>query len=192
MNLPDTVNKSVFLVNDVNINQILFNDDNDFADPNFNYYEYAGSVTTPPCNEHMIWYIAEKTRTISTTQLMMFTDSMNATVSGPDDDSILGELQKMSMQDMYSTNVGAAASTSGNYREVQRSDTRSIRFFDVNSSCAEVYKVPTSKKASEGHYERVTQKITQYLHVSNEEPSGHPGAFVISQKEAEGKNFLEE
>jgi len=80
----------------------------------------------------------------------------------------------------------------GNYREVQRSDTRAVRFFDVNSSCAEVYKVPKDVKPSNGHYERVTQKVTQYMHVSNDEPSGLPGAFIISKKEAEGKNFLEE
>ncbi len=190
MNLPDSVRKSVILKNNVNINHILFNEDNDFVDPNFNYYEYPGSISTPPCNEHMTWYIASKVRKVSTTQLTMLTDTMSVKVSIEEtDDSLAGQMASMSMSNL---GFGATARFNGNFREIQRSDTRSIRFFDINSSCQEVYKVPKPKIPVNGHFERVTKKITQYLHVSDDQPSGLAGALVISKKEAEGKKFLEE
>ncbi len=81
MNLPDTVRKSVEVTSNVNVQHILFEDDHDFADPNFNYYAYQGSITNPPCSEHMTWFIAADVKKISTTQLTMFSDSLTATVA---------------------------------------------------------------------------------------------------------------
>jgi len=38
-----------------------------------------------------------------------------------------------------------------------------------------------------GHYEKVEKKMMKYFFVPSKEPSGVPGAFVISKKEADGK-----
>jgi len=62
----------------------------------------------------------------------------------------------MALDSIYN-GTGAMSKSSGNYREIQRSDARTIRFFDVDSSCKEAYEVPKTTNPNNGHYERITK-----------------------------------
>jgi len=46
---------------------------------------------------------------------------------------------------------------------------------------------PAEKIKPKGHFEKVIKKLTNYFYVNGESPSGLPGAFVVSEKEALGK-----
>jgi len=46
---------------------------------------------------------------------------------------------------------------------------------------------PAEKIKHKGHFEKVIKKLTNYFYVNGENPSGLPGAFVVSEKEALGK-----
>jgi hypothetical protein len=45
------------------------------------------------------------------------------------------------------------------------------------------------KRRVKGHYEKVLKKMTEYFYVSGPIPSGLPGAYVVSPKEALGKTL---
>jgi hypothetical protein len=44
--------------------------------------------------------------------------------------------------------------------------------------------INNEKKEPIGHYEKITTKETKYFFVSDDKPSGIPGAFVVSESEA--------
>ena len=40
-----------------------------------------------------------------------------------------------------------------------------------------------------GHYEKIKKRVTKYLYVNGEKPSGLASAFVVSEKEAKGTDI---
>ena len=52
----------------VNLNQIVHQINPTFQGE-FNYWHYNGSLTTPDCNEAVVWILAEKPLWVSTTQV---------------------------------------------------------------------------------------------------------------------------
>lgn len=83
----------------------------------------------------------------------------------------------------------------GNNRDVQDTKDREVVYFDRENSCGadddgdalKRFKEMQDEQAQLGHYEKVEKKAMKYFFVPSKEPSGVPGAFVISKKEAEGK-----
>lgn len=56
---------------DIDINLLLI--DSDLVQPNnFNYYYYHGSLTAPPCDEYVQWFIVADPLPIGSTVLDMF------------------------------------------------------------------------------------------------------------------------
>jgi len=71
----------------------------------------------------------------------------------------------------------------GNNRSIQEVRDRLVYYFDATKNC-----MPKKKKEKpmEGHYEKVPKKMTQFIFVPGQIPSGIDGAFVVSEDEAKG------
>ena len=44
--------------------------------PPFNYFKYMGSLTSPPCEENIVWFVHSNPLAIGTTALRMINDSL--------------------------------------------------------------------------------------------------------------------
>jgi len=171
-NLPDPINKEKPLINNLYIPNILFQSD-DTETPMmkpFSFYTYQGSLTSPPCNERTIVYVASRPVQLSTTQITLFQEALRVPdLIDPKGNVIVSDAKPQSS------------------RKVQELNGRPIFYYDHEKYCGPdiVPKVPEPK----GHYEKVLQKATNYFYVNGEKPSGLPGAFVVTEKEAKGTNY---
>lgn len=43
----------------------------------FNYYKYMGSMTSPPCEESVVWFVVAQPLEIGTTALTLIRDALN-------------------------------------------------------------------------------------------------------------------
>jgi hypothetical protein len=70
-------------------------------------------------------------------------------------------------------------------RKVQPLNGRSVFFYDHVKYCGpdRLKKQPKKK----GHYEKIVKKQVDYFFVNGMNPSGLPGSFVVTPKEALGK-----
>lgn len=63
---------------DINVNNLIYDTIEDIRyPPPFNYYNYVGSRTAPPCEEDVVWFIYEDVRKVSSTVLAMIRDVIN-------------------------------------------------------------------------------------------------------------------
>ena len=132
----------------------------------FDFYTYQGSITFPPCTERTIVYVAAKPIQIGSTALQLFQEALRI----PDIITQTGDV-------IVSNHVPE------NNRSIQPVNGRPIFYY---KSCEIIKKkvvVPS------GHYEKIIKEATKYFYVNGEDPSGLPGAFVVSKKEALGQNL---
>jgi hypothetical protein len=83
-------------------------------------------------------------------------------------------------------NVIVSDSISNSSRDVQPLNGRPVFHYDYEKFCGPEEQT-SSKEEDTGHYEKVLTAMTKYFYVSDSKPSGIPGAFLISEKEALGK-----
>ena len=74
-----------------------------------------------------------------------------------------------------------------NYRKVQAINGRPVFYYDHIKYCGP--EPPKKIVKPTGHYEKVIKEATKYFYVNGPNPSGLPGAFVVSAKEAKGQNI---
>lgn len=169
-NLPNPMYAKRTIKNNINLNSILYSiDSNEFPiwKP-FSMYTYEGSLTAPPCTEKTIYYVKSKPIQLGNTTLQLFREAIKV----PD-----------LMDEQGNVIINSAEPT--NNREVQPLNGRKVYLFNyVEESVFNSDDTP--RKTQSGHYEKVTQKMTNYYHVSSNKPSGLPGSFVVSEKEAQG------
>jgi carbonic anhydrase len=169
-NLPNPLNKEVEITNNINIAKIFYSaDDTDLPvwKP-FSFYTYQGSLTSPPCTERTIMYVASKPLPISTTALQLFQEALRV----PD---LINEKGDVMVSNWIPVNN----------RSTQPLHGRPVFHYDHEKNCG-----PDPVKAQPkpaGHFEKIEKAITNYFYVNDSEPSGIPGAFVVSEKEALGK-----
>jgi len=65
-----------FFQNDFSVWKFLYNDDYIAAPPPFNYYKYMGSLTAPPCEENIVWFVHSKPIPLGSTALNMIKDAI--------------------------------------------------------------------------------------------------------------------
>jgi len=169
-NLPNPLFKKRDLKTSFHLNKLLYNIDNDdypIWKP-FSLYTYEGSLTAPPCTERTIHYVKASPLPLGNTTIQLFREAIKV----PDTIDAQGNI---------TINTGEPM----NFRETQPLNGRQVYYYDyVSNTMFGPQKKPKSKLT--GHYEKMQQKMTQYFHVTSDKPSGLPGSFVISEKEAQG------
>jgi carbonic anhydrase len=169
--LPNPIQKSRKLLTSLFIPRIFYSageESQDVIKP-FSFYTYHGSITQPPCSERTINYVASKPIKLGSTALHLFQESIRT----PD--------KLMSNGDVIISSVPPE-----NNRLPQKLNGRAIFYYDHKKFCGGIE--GANKKAKpKGHYEKVDKKIVNYYYVNGENPSGMPGALVVSRNEAIGK-----
>lgn len=171
LNLPNPFTRVSPLNKGININKLLYEKNEDEIAPTpvmkqFSFYTYQGSTPFPPCVERTIVYVASKPLKIGSMALTLLKEA----------------LQKPDLKDKYGNFYNNNDPDVSSNRSTQPINGRPI--FHYEGHCVD--KVQKIKKS--GHYEKVIDKATQYFYVNSKEPSGLPGAFVVSKKEAYGLN----
>ncbi len=133
----------------------------------FSFYTYQGSLTAPPCTQRTIHYVASKPIPLGTTALQLFEEAIR-------------------MPDLIDTrgNVIISKVLPQNNRSIQPLNGRAVFYYDHVKYCGPD---PVKEKVKpKGHYEKKINKMVDYFYVNGVNPSGLPGAFVVSEKEALG------
>jgi len=169
--LPNPLYPEREIENDIYIPNILYSSDDDdipVMKP-FSFFTYEGSLTFPPCTERTTHYVAADPIPLSSTALAMFKEALRK----PDRIDEKG-------------NVTVDNSVTENYREKQPLNGREIFIYDHTKYDCPKYVKKIPKLTQAGHYEKRVKEATQYIRVDGNEPSGLPGALVVSEDEAKG------
>lgn len=170
-NLPDPINKRRDLSRNLFIPKILYEENSEVNNipimKPFSFYTYTGSLPFPPCTERTIHYVSSTPLKASSTTIGLFKEALRL----PDLKSKTGEI--------FSSNKLPSSN-----RETQPLNGRPVYWYDHQKHCGPDL-APQKPKVS-GHYEKVLKRGTQYFYVAGSKPSGLPGAFVVSEKEAKG------
>jgi len=170
-NLPNPLDTYRDLTNSIYIPSVFYQGESDEIPTlrPFSFYTYSGSLTSPPCTERTIMYIASKPIELSSTAIELFREALSA----PD---LISETQIIS-----DTIVE-------NNRSAQKQNGRPIFFYDHIKYCGPEFQ-PGKPPKEKGHYEKTVKDVTDYFYVTGDQPSGLPGAFVVSKNEALGINL---
>ena len=172
--LPDKLTKTRGLDRPIFIPKLLWNDDEKNSNipimKPFSFYTYEGSLMFPPCNERTINLVASKPLKVSNISIELIKESGRM----PDFKTKTGDIIK-------------SDSTNTTNRDIQPTNNRPIFHYDHEEYCGPDQGPRRPKKT--GHYEKVINKAKQYFFVNGAAPSGMPGAFVVSEKEAKGLGY---
>jgi len=167
-NLPNQIRNTRNLENNIYIPKVFYNSESEDVAimKDFSFYTYQGSLTAPPCTERTIMYVAAKPIPLGTTAIQLFQESLR-------------------MPDLMSTKGDLVISTATPYnsRGLQKRNGRQVYYYDAKEECANPAP-DKGKRRRFGHYEKVPKTLSQYYWVSNGNPSGMPGSFVVSKQEA--------
>jgi carbonic anhydrase len=171
-NLPNPISKERDLSTNIFIPKILFSADNTdipVMKP-FSFYTYQGSLTAPPCTENTIMYVASKPIPLGSTAIQLFQEALRV----PD---LMDE----------KGNIIVSNWVPKNNRSIQPLNGRPVFYYSHEKYCGPDPAKSSGSAGSDGHYEKIMKAMTNYFYVTGKEPSGIPNAFVVSEKEALGK-----
>ena len=173
-NLPDPLSKERDITNNLFVPKLFYSsDDNDLPIMRpFSFYTYQGSLPFPPCTERSIIYVAAKPIPLGSTAIQMFQEALRV----PDLQSSTG-------------NIIVSNGSTENYRSTQNINGRMIFYYDHVKYCGEDLRSNRMPVKSVGHYEKQKKTVTEFFFVNGENPSGLPGAFLVSENEAKGTNL---
>jgi len=168
--LPNPLSTEKFLKKPININNILKTDEGDDISSMtpFSFYTYQGSLTTPPCTEDTIVYVASQPLQIGSAALQLIQEATRV----PDLQDVKGNIIQSNWINV--TN-----------RPVQPLNGRPVFWFDHTKLCGPKPDIKPIEPS--GHYERVRKTFTSYFYVNNDKPSGLPNSYVVSEGEAKGE-----
>lgn len=143
----------------------------------FSFYTYSGSETQPPCAERTIVYVASRPINIGSITIEMFKEAIKT----PDTYNAQGEKVK-------------AMFPAHNFRAPQPLNGRAVFHYDhlqycgpsiTNAALGIGLRDKKRRRPGEGgHFEKKISNVVDYFYVNGEAPSGMPGAYVVSKKEA--------
>lgn len=150
----------------------------------FNYFSYIGSFTSPPCEEEVVWYIAEKPIPIGYTTLEYFKDVLKITETNENcidtielTDNIrhVKDLNKREVY-FYNTEMPLFSKFNDDY------DKSKINIEQETAKSNKNIKKENSDDI--GHFEKANSIVTKYYYVNSDESSNIPGAIGVSPYEA--------
>ena len=166
-NLPNSESNTVDIIHYLFLGKIFLNSDED-EQPEFkpfSFYNYQGSLTSPPCSEDTVMYVASKPLQLSSTVLHLFSEALRI----PDIDS---------EGNVHTSDILAISN-----RKLQPINGRPVFHFDHTILCGP----DKVKKITQlGHYEKVKTFSDKYFYVSGNKLSMVPNAFLVSEDEAKG------
>jgi len=167
-NLPNTESKTVDIIHDLFLGKIFLNSDEDEKPQMkpFSFYNYQGSLTSPPCSEDTVMYVASKPLQLSTTVLQLFSEALRI----PD--------MRDSKGDIHVSDTLPISN-----RKLQPINGRPVFHFDHTILCGPD---KVKKTVRTGHYEKVKSVAEKYFYVGGKNLSGIPNAFLVSKNEARG------
>ena len=186
-NLPNANTKRKPLLNSLFIPKIFYNADQQgtpLLKP-FSFYTYQGSLTQPPCTQRSIVYVAAKPIKLGTSAIQLFQEAIRV----PDKITSTGDIITSELPNE-------------NNRNIQPLNGRAVFYYDHKKFCGDTKKIEKRtgfkifgpgaagkrrKRQIKGHYEKVLKKMNEYFYVNGPLPSGLPGAYVVSSKEAIGE-----
>lgn len=172
LDLPDYQNPTKMLHKSIDLRHLFLLNEEDTYN-GFSYFQYEGSLTSPPCQEETTWYIVSSPLPISYTAVEYFKDSLKK-------NSLEEEKNCLNLD--LNTNEEEVI---GNYRNQVLCDTeRTVYYYEAN--CNEPPNKIKKSMASPGHYEKIKQELSKYYYVNDDKPSGIPNSFVVSEGEAIG------
>jgi len=168
--LPNTLQTEKVLKNPVFVGNIFKTDETDSVSSMtpFSFYTYQGSLTTPPCTEDTIVYVASQPLQVGSTAFQLLQEATRV----PD------------MMDNRG-NVIVSNWINDTSRPVQPLNGRPVFWFDHTKTCGP--KPQIKPEPPSGHYERIRKAFTSYFYVNNDKPSGLPNSYVVSESEAKGE-----
>ncbi len=133
-------------------------------------------MTFPPCTERTIHYVVSKTIKIGSSPIELMKEALRS----PD-----------TVDPMTKNIIRSNGDATENYRDIQPLNDRSVFYFDHEKFCGKDKSYSESSRVlpSKGHYEKLKSKNYVYMFVKGNSPSGLPDSFVVSEKEAKGKNI---
>jgi len=172
-NLPNVISKERSLCGDVFIPEVFYSSEEKeeiTSLKKFSFFTYQGSLTTPPCTENTIMYVASKPIPLSSTTLRLMQEAIRI----PD------------YQDEKNNLISSDIPPENN-RVIKERNGRPVFYFDHEKYCGPDQ---PKKKEENGHYEKIKVKKNNIFYVNDNRPSGLPEAFVISKDEAFGNDFI--
>ena len=166
--LPNPVSLKSELKNNLFIPKIFYsssNNDIPTMKP-FSFYTYQGSLTFPPCNERTIVYVVAKPIPLSSAAIQMFEEAIRI----PD--------MKTESGDIIVSNQSTK-----NARKIQNLNERVVYYYESEKYCGPNPEIKPIEP--EGHYEKIKKEMKEYFYVEGNKPSGLPGAYLVSKKEAD-------
>jgi len=170
-NLPNPFEKYQELKEDIFIPNVFLDEDIEGSGEMtpFSFFSYEGSITEPPCTENTIVYVASEPIPVSLSTLQLFREAL----SEPDQIDFAGR-------------VINSPKNLTNYRRTMPQKGRAIFHYDKKNDCPSFKKTVNDKAKDKGHFERIKRVGSSYYFVPGEQPSGLPGAFVVTDEEAKG------
>jgi hypothetical protein len=176
LDLPDCTESKKQIINPIDLRHMFMTDESDEYQ-GFSYYQYEGSLTSPPCQEETTWYVVSKPLPISYTVVEYLRDVLR-----PNSLDI-----PTGSKNCLNINVALHEEDENpldNIRKIQDLNGRHVYYYENECGLNKKKKV----EPQIGHYEKVTQEMTRYYYVNDNKPSGLPNSFVVSEIEA--KRFL--
>lgn len=176
-NLPNPMEPSIELQHDFFIPSVFLDTDAEdiLSMEPFTFYNYEGSLTAPPCTERTTYYVTADPIPLSNTVIQLFKEAL----SKPD------VIEKDSDGNIKGVMVDTNAIE--NNRDVQELNGRTVYLFDHILNDCITYQPPTRNIKKAGHYEKIIKTADEFIFVNGNKPTGIPGSFVVSEKEAYGK-----
>jgi carbonic anhydrase len=185
-NLPDYRNTSTDITRKLYIPKIFYSigDENLTIMKPFSFYRYDGSLTFPPCEENVTFYVAAKTIEISSSALDMFKEAIKTHKAFDYED------EKVKSND----NDNEYDNLKGNNRILQDLNNREIFYYDYEENLGPdpMKKIKTkSYDNPRGHWEKIVKKGFDYVYINSMEPTGLPEAFVVHESEFKQNEKIE-
>lgn len=173
--LPNPTDTFRDLFNDIYIPNVLYSSDDEDIPvlKSYSFYTYEGSLTFPPCTERTTYYVTADPIELSSTAISLFKEALKKPDSLDKDGNLISDPNP----------------PTENYRETQPLNGREVFIYDHRKFDCPSFGKKSKTATPAGHWEkRVTDK-TKYIHIDSNQPSGIPGAFVVTDTEVKNRDL---